>query len=191
MASWFETHGVAVLLTMRVSDLILRRREAPSRRMKPLCSNLLQAPPHDPRDQSPRAASLDARSRRYHRARFRRSAPAADGDDGDARAGISARSGERSGAARRRRADAGGRQADRGGRSRRALDRDQGRRSAASGSHRLASRQPPFADTDHAQGPAHPPGSRHRGDGSGIGRAHYRDRGAVRSRGRCICAGGS
>src|SRR6267154_295610 len=26
MASWFETHGVAVLLTMRVSDLILRRR---------------------------------------------------------------------------------------------------------------------------------------------------------------------
>src|SRR5437899_6314666 len=26
MASWFETHGIAVLLTMRVSDLILRRR---------------------------------------------------------------------------------------------------------------------------------------------------------------------
>src|SRR5437899_784216 len=26
MASWFETHGVAVLLIMRVSDLILRRR---------------------------------------------------------------------------------------------------------------------------------------------------------------------
>ena len=25
MAAWFETHGVAVLLTMRVSDLILRR----------------------------------------------------------------------------------------------------------------------------------------------------------------------
>jgi hypothetical protein len=36
MASWFETHGVAALLTMRVSDLILRRREAPSRRMQPL-----------------------------------------------------------------------------------------------------------------------------------------------------------
>jgi hypothetical protein len=36
MASWFETHGVAALLTMRVRDLILRRREAPSRRMKPL-----------------------------------------------------------------------------------------------------------------------------------------------------------
>jgi hypothetical protein len=36
MASWFETRGVAALLTMRVQDLILRRREAPSRRMKPL-----------------------------------------------------------------------------------------------------------------------------------------------------------
>jgi hypothetical protein len=35
MASWFETRGVAALLTMRVRDLILRRREAPSRRMKP------------------------------------------------------------------------------------------------------------------------------------------------------------
>jgi hypothetical protein len=34
-ASWFETRGVAALLTMRVLDLILRRREAPSRRMKP------------------------------------------------------------------------------------------------------------------------------------------------------------
>jgi hypothetical protein len=32
MASWFETYGVAA----RVWDLILRRREAPSRRMKPL-----------------------------------------------------------------------------------------------------------------------------------------------------------
>jgi hypothetical protein len=30
---WFETRGVAALLTMRISDLILRRREAPSRRM--------------------------------------------------------------------------------------------------------------------------------------------------------------
>jgi hypothetical protein len=49
VASWFETRGVAALLTMRVRDLvprrkskpekvrdlILRRREAPSRRMKP------------------------------------------------------------------------------------------------------------------------------------------------------------
>ena len=35
VASWFETRGVAALLTMRVLDLILRRREAPSRRMKP------------------------------------------------------------------------------------------------------------------------------------------------------------
>jgi hypothetical protein len=33
-ASWFETRGVAALLTMRVSDLILRRRKAPSRRMQ-------------------------------------------------------------------------------------------------------------------------------------------------------------
>jgi hypothetical protein len=32
-ASWFETRGAAALLTMRVVDLILRRREAPSRRM--------------------------------------------------------------------------------------------------------------------------------------------------------------
>jgi len=32
-ALWFETRGVAALLTMRVLDLILRRREAPSRRM--------------------------------------------------------------------------------------------------------------------------------------------------------------
>jgi hypothetical protein len=35
-ASWFETLGVAALLTMRVRDLILRRRGALSRRMKPL-----------------------------------------------------------------------------------------------------------------------------------------------------------
>jgi hypothetical protein len=28
VASWFETRGVAALLTMRVSDLILRRRES-------------------------------------------------------------------------------------------------------------------------------------------------------------------
>jgi hypothetical protein len=44
-ATWFETRGVAALLTMRVrhliravvmQDLILKRREAPSRRMKPL-----------------------------------------------------------------------------------------------------------------------------------------------------------
>jgi hypothetical protein len=56
MAGWFETRGAAALLTMRDSelitrvsdlilrsspqagvsqDLILRRREAPSRRMKP------------------------------------------------------------------------------------------------------------------------------------------------------------
>jgi len=33
VASWFETRGAAALLTMRVVDLILRRREAPSRRM--------------------------------------------------------------------------------------------------------------------------------------------------------------
>jgi hypothetical protein len=32
-ASWFETRGGAALLTIRVSHLILRRREAPSRRM--------------------------------------------------------------------------------------------------------------------------------------------------------------
>ena len=34
-ASWFETRGVAALLTMRVYNLILRRRKAPSRRMRP------------------------------------------------------------------------------------------------------------------------------------------------------------
>jgi len=34
-ASWLETRGVAALLTVRVQDLILRRREAPSRRMQP------------------------------------------------------------------------------------------------------------------------------------------------------------
>ena len=33
-ASWFETRGLAALLTMRVSDLILRSREAASRRMR-------------------------------------------------------------------------------------------------------------------------------------------------------------
>ena len=33
MASWFETRGVAALLTTRVSDLILRSRAAASRRM--------------------------------------------------------------------------------------------------------------------------------------------------------------
>jgi hypothetical protein len=32
-ASWFETRGGAAPLTMRVSDLMVRRREAPSRRM--------------------------------------------------------------------------------------------------------------------------------------------------------------
>jgi hypothetical protein len=37
MASWFETRGVAALLTMRVLDLILRSGPlAASRRMKPL-----------------------------------------------------------------------------------------------------------------------------------------------------------
>ena len=30
-----ETRGVAALLTMRISDLILRRREAPSRKDEP------------------------------------------------------------------------------------------------------------------------------------------------------------
>jgi hypothetical protein len=34
-ATWFETRGVAALLTMRVLDLIQRSREAASRRMKP------------------------------------------------------------------------------------------------------------------------------------------------------------
>jgi hypothetical protein len=38
VASWFETRGGAALLTMRVSDLILRRREAPSRRMQSRCA---------------------------------------------------------------------------------------------------------------------------------------------------------
>jgi hypothetical protein len=33
MAAWFETRGFAALLTMRISDLILRSREAASRRM--------------------------------------------------------------------------------------------------------------------------------------------------------------
>jgi hypothetical protein len=37
MASWFETRGVAALLTMRVSDLILRSGTfVASRRMEPL-----------------------------------------------------------------------------------------------------------------------------------------------------------
>jgi len=35
VASWFETRGVAALLTIRVQDLILRSREAASRRMEP------------------------------------------------------------------------------------------------------------------------------------------------------------
>jgi hypothetical protein len=36
MAPWFETHGVAVLLTMRDREfLILRRRMSASRRMRP------------------------------------------------------------------------------------------------------------------------------------------------------------
>jgi hypothetical protein len=35
VALWFETRGVAALLTHEGQDLILRRREAPSRRMKP------------------------------------------------------------------------------------------------------------------------------------------------------------
>ena len=41
MASWFETRGVAALLTMGVSNLILRRRETPSRRMRPRCQTVL------------------------------------------------------------------------------------------------------------------------------------------------------
>jgi hypothetical protein len=37
MATWFETRGVAALLTMRIKDLILRSGLlAASRRMKPL-----------------------------------------------------------------------------------------------------------------------------------------------------------
>ena len=57
----------------------------------------------------------------------------------------------------------------------------------ASGPRRLASRQSPSADADHAEGPAHPPRPRHRGDGEGAGRARHRDRGAVRSRRRRLC----
>ena len=43
----------------------------------------------------------------------------------------------------------------------------------ALGAHarRLASRQPPLADRAHAEGAAHPPRSRHRGDGEGPRRA--------------------
>ena len=40
-AAWFETRSFAALLTMRVSDLILRRRKAPSRRMKATLSKRL------------------------------------------------------------------------------------------------------------------------------------------------------
>ena len=47
-----------------------------------------------------------------------------------------------------------------------------------------ASRQPSFADAYQGKGPAHPQGSRYRGDGEGTWRPHHRDRGAVRSRGR-------
>jgi hypothetical protein len=36
VASWFETRGVAALLTMKIlADLILRRRESAVSRMKP------------------------------------------------------------------------------------------------------------------------------------------------------------
>jgi hypothetical protein len=35
VASWFETHGIAVLLTMRVSDLILRSIANGSRECAP------------------------------------------------------------------------------------------------------------------------------------------------------------
>jgi hypothetical protein len=187
VASWVETRGVAALLTVRILDLILRRREAPSRRMEPRCSNVLWVYPHDPRDESPGPASLDAIGGRYRRARFRRPASAADGDDGHARAGVPARSGKRRCTARRRRAGAGGRPADRGGGGGGAAGRDQRRRSAASGSRRLAPRQPASADADHAERPAHPQGSRHRGDGEGTRRARHRDRGAVRSRRRRLC----
>jgi len=150
--------------------------------MKPRCPNAPQVPSNDPRDTSPGPASLDARRGRYRRARFRRPAPAADGDDGDARAGVPARSGKRRRAAWRRCAGAGRRAADRGGRGRGTAARNSRRRSAASGPGRLASRQSTSADPDHAKRPAHPPRSRHRGDGEGAGRAHHRDRSAVRSR---------
>ena len=30
MASWFETHGAAAILSMRVQDLVLRRLDKPS-----------------------------------------------------------------------------------------------------------------------------------------------------------------
>ena len=128
---------------------------------------------------------------RYRRARFRRPAPAADGDDGHARPRIPARSRKRRRLARRRRAGAGRRPADRGGRGGGTAARDQGQRSASSDPGRLASRQPPSADADHAEGAPHPQGSRHRGDGEGTRRARRRDRGAVRSRRWRLCRPGA
>ena len=49
----------------------------------------------------------------------------------------------------------------------------------------LGNRHLPTAD--HGEGPAHPPRSRHRGDGEGARRPRDRDRGAVRSRRRRLC----
>jgi hypothetical protein len=173
---------------MKVLDLILRSGLlAASRRMKPPTSPMLQVFRHDPGDGGSRAVPLDGSARRYGGARLRRPAPAADGDDGDARAGIFARPRKRGGLARRRCAGAGGRPVGRSGGGAGATGRDQGSRSAASGADRLASRQPPSADADHGQGFAHQAGSRDRGDGEGVRRARHRDRGAVRSRRRRLC----
>jgi len=49
VASWFETRGDAALLTMRVSDLILRRREsAVSKDAGPALSTSLRAKRSNP-----------------------------------------------------------------------------------------------------------------------------------------------
>ena len=39
VASWFETRGIAALLTMRVSDLILRRRASAVSKDEPFALN--------------------------------------------------------------------------------------------------------------------------------------------------------
>ncbi len=147
----------------------------------------IEADEHDPRDQGSGTLPLEGAAGRHRCARFRRPAPAADGDDGDARARVPARSRGRCRVARRRCAGAGGRPPHRGGRRSGAARGNPRQRSAPSDPSRLASRQPPSADADHAEGPAHPQGSRDRGDGEGTGRPRHRDRSAVRSRRRCLC----
>jgi hypothetical protein len=175
---------------MKVLDLILRSALLrASRRMKP--PKLFWVGWHDPRHPGTRRASLDGHASRYRRARFRRPAPAPDGDARDAWAGVPAGSGERGGAARRRRAGARRRQADRGGGGARAAVGNSRARSAASGAARLASRQPASADPDHAKRPANPARSCHRGNGQGAGRPRGRDRGPVRSRRRRLCPCGA